>query len=363
MNFDLGSISINSEVLNVNLIRYHKMKSLMLILLFTCLTVLPKKVYSQNTNLGVSSELESILKDPKAKGLKKSSRRILKETKPKHYNDRQILEDYLVEGDSVKSFKKDSLANDRLLQMGEETLDKELGNTEQVKDFQELVNESENPFDNPAFEKDALAEGTSNIKNLPSQFGIKHFEGKESEILAAMAQVQDLKKKYRYVPDSENLDNALKQNSLKDAGFRERIEWEGNFNIQWGKPFVMDFGPSLGYKFSKIFSGGLSGVVRMNIRDKNSADFSNVGYRIYARYGVFHSFFVHGEYETVFGKFKPKEQSISSIQSLQSLNVGLGKKFNIARGIKGRLVVLYNIPLDNHEHYKSPWIFRMGIGR
>lgn len=269
--------------------------------------------------------------------------------------------------EGIELLYKDSLSSDKSLKLTEEMLEEEVVKTEQVKKLQELVDESENSFDISSLKKDALLEEASTIKNLPSQLGKKHFEGKESELMAAVEQVQNLKKKYRYVPDSENLDSALKQNSLKDISFWKRIEWDGNFNVQWGRPFVMDFGPSLGYKFSKRFSSGMSGVARVIIRNRSgfnpNVNFSNVGYRLYTKFFVYHSFCVYGEYETIYGKYQLKEQIASHVQNYQSLNIGVGKQFNIVGGIKGKLLVLYNVPLKDHEYYRSPWIFRIGIGK
>ncbi len=197
------------------------------------------------------------------------------------------------------------------------------------------------------------------------QAGMKHFEKINESIEESAGQIDKLKKKYASVPDSNDLKTAKKKNSLSGIPAGKRIVFGGNFHLDIGDPLSLDFNPILGYRLDKKWTVGIGGTVRFNL---NHTDSTGTQYRVpttgvrgFGEYRFFKSFLAHAEYEVLANNVFSSEQQNKFNRPTQSINIGLGNTFGIYKGLKGKVLLLYNIVLDGEPQYQSPWVVRFGF--
>src|SRR5690606_22493004 len=127
------------------------------------------------------------------------------------------------------------------------------------------------------------------------------FEQHGDKLEAAQNQMNQLKKKYSYVPNSNDLSTAVKINSLKDEPLQKRLIVGTNLKLERGNPLSLDFAPLVMYKFNRVFHAGVSGSYRASINydEKNlSTNPQDVfGASALARHFVLKSFFTYTEFE------------------------------------------------------------------
>ena len=197
------------------------------------------------------------------------------------------------------------------------------------------------------------------------QAGMKHFDKINENIDKGVEQIDQLKKKYAYVPDSEDLKTAKKSNSLSGVPAKKRIVFGGNFHLDIGDPLFLDFNPILGYKVDKKWTLGIGGTIRFRLSHTDSTDFQyrvpTTGLRGFGEYRFFKSFLAHAEYEVLANDVFSSETINKVNKATQSINIGLGSTFGIYKGLKGKFLILYNIILDGEIQYKSPWVVRFGF--
>ncbi|MEQ9426850.1 MAG: hypothetical protein RJQ09_20675 [Cyclobacteriaceae bacterium] len=87
------------------------------------------------------------------------------------------------------------------------------------------------------------AQNREKLMQRARQLGTNHFAGKAKKLEKAQNKLTNLKKKYSYVPNSNDLSTAKKANSLEDVAFRKRLIIGGTLQIHAGDPVNIDFNP------------------------------------------------------------------------------------------------------------------------
>jgi hypothetical protein len=202
------------------------------------------------------------------------------------------------------------------------------------------------------------------LKNA-KQAGMKQFDKLNESFESGKEQIDKLKKKYAYVPDSKDMKSATKRNSLSGVPGKKRIVFGGNFHLDIGDPLFLDFNPILGYRINRKWTAGIGGTIRFRLSYSDSTDFQyrvpTTGLRSFGEYQFFKSFLAHAEYEVLADDVFASEPQEKIRQATQSINIGLGSTFGIYKGLKGKVLLLYNIPLDGETKYHSPWVVRFGF--
>ena len=197
------------------------------------------------------------------------------------------------------------------------------------------------------------------------QAGLKHFDKIEEHIEAGKGEIDALKKKYAYVPDSEDLKAARKTNSLSGVPVKKRLTYGGTFHLDIGDPLHLDFNPVLGYKVNRRWTLGIGGTVRFRMSYTDSTDLDyrvpRTGARGFGEYRFFKSFLAHAEYEVLGRNVFSSERGKGPDEPAHSVNIGLGNTFGIYKGLKGKFLVLYNFTIRGDRQYTSPWVVRFGF--
>lgn len=185
------------------------------------------------------------------------------------------------------------------------------------------------------------------------------------QIQQVQSKMGELKQKYSSVVNSNDLSTATKRSSLKGEPFWKRLVIGGNLNLSETNPLSIDFAPVLGWKFNKLFEAGVTGAYRAKFgADKSGVNtFENeevYGYSIFANHMVFKNFFGYLEGENMSTVTGTTEDSQRAWQ--QSLLLGLGRKFKIAKFLEMQAIVSYNFLHDNSDGvYNSPVVFKTGL--
>jgi hypothetical protein len=141
----------------------------------------------------------------------------------------------------------------------------------------------------------------------------------------------------------------------------------GDLRLEFGNPFTADIDPYAGYKLNRRWTAGAGVTIKWQLSHTDSTDtrssISKTGLRGFSEYTVYKSFLVHGEYEVIADNIFRKSRETGAKGSIpaQSINLGLGKTFGLAKGLRGKVLILYNITLDGERPYKSPWVVRVGL--
>jgi cell division protein FtsB len=198
------------------------------------------------------------------------------------------------------------------------------------------------------------------------QAGMKHFGDISENIEEGKGQIDGLKKKYAYVPDSKDLSTAQKTSTLKGVPVKKRFVYGGDLHVDIGDPLFLDFNPMIGYRLDKRWMLGIGGMFRFRLSHTDSAGLEyripTTGGRGFGEYQFYKSFLAHAEYEVLTNDvFTKAEVKNTPSKPTQSINVGLGNTFNIYKGLKGKFLLLYNFALDGEKQYRSPWVIRFGF--
>lgn len=174
----------------------------------------------------------------------------------------------------------------------------------------------------------------------------------------------ELKKKYSYVPNSNDLSTAKKRTSLEDEPLGKRLVFGGNFNLTETSPVSIDLSPLIGYRINKLFEVGITGLYRAQFNaDKNgvNAEGENVyGYSAFVNHMVFKNFFGYMEGENISRVKIIQDQTKREWD--QTLLIGIGRRFNIAKWLEMQAIITYNFLHDNRDGvYNSPIVFKTGV--
>ncbi|MEM7107109.1 MAG: hypothetical protein AAF519_02700, partial [Bacteroidota bacterium] len=178
------------------------------------------------------------------------------------------------------------------------------------------------------------------------------------------SQMGELKKKYSYVPNSNDLSTAKKRTSLEDEPFGKRLVFGGNFNVTETNPLAVDLSPIIGYKINTLFEVGITGLYRAQFNADRSgvqAEGDNTyGYSAFVNHMVFRNFFGYIEGENISRVKTIQDQLVREWD--QTLLVGIGRRFNIAKWLEMQAIITYNFLHENQDGvYDSPVVLKTGV--
>ena len=184
------------------------------------------------------------------------------------------------------------------------------------------------------------------------------------KIQQVQSKMSDLKKKYSYVPNSNDLSTAKKRTSLKDEPLGKRLVLGGNFNVSRTNPIHIDLSPVVGYKINKLFEIGVTGVYRARFEGSKSgvgtSEKSVYGYSLFVNHMVFRNFFGYLEGENLSRVIQEQDQEKRVWD--QTLLLGIGRKFNVTKWLEMQAIITYNFLHDNQNGvYDNPIVFKTGI--
>ncbi|UII26603.1 hypothetical protein LVD15_25455 [Fulvivirga maritima] len=184
------------------------------------------------------------------------------------------------------------------------------------------------------------------------------------KIQEVQSKMNGLKKKYSYVPNSNDLSTAKKRNSLEDKTFWERISLGGNFNVSKTNPVTVDLSPVIAYKLNKVSEIGITGSYRTEFgADKSGLsglDDETYGFGVFGNHTVFNNFMVQLEGECLRTTTGSAEQNERSWK--QTLLLGIGRRFKVTKWLEMQTLVMFNV-LHNppKSPYPSPVVFKTGF--
>ncbi|UII30787.1 hypothetical protein LVD17_21060 [Fulvivirga ulvae] len=232
--------------------------------------------------------------------------------------------------------------------------DSELGHLEDYKNKLESTQEQL---------KQAAAK--QELKQKMASHAREYITQNADKIQQVQSQMGEMKKKYSYMPNSNDLSSAVKRTSLKGESLWERLVIGGNFNISKTNPLNVDLSPAIGYRINKLFEMGVTGCYRSQFKTDKQGVNSQVGKEVYgysafANHMVFKNFFAYMEAERM--RTTTTSSEIPKREWKQTLLIGVGRKFNVAKWLEMQALVLFNVLHDNEDGlYNSPVVFKTGF--
>ena len=203
------------------------------------------------------------------------------------------------------------------------------------------------------------------LLNRAKQLGSNPLVGKADKVEAAQQKLTKLKKKYSYVPNSNDLSTARKANSLEGEPLKKRLKIGGTLQIHAGKPVGVDFNPQIAYRIHKKWSAGVGATYRSSFgggeRFISGEEHETYGGRLFTDYTFFKSFFAHGEFEKIHTNYLDPDEDRLVGQWSSGLLVGIGKKYRLVKKVEGNVMILYNFLHDEPGPYERPWVIRFGF--
>lgn len=207
--------------------------------------------------------------------------------------------------------------------------------------------------------QDRIAAGGPNAAAVISQ-----------NIQQAQAELNNLKDKIIKVGGgSSNTDIPdFKPNTQKTKTFKQRVEYNTNFNIakpSTFQPNTADIALGIGYKLNDKSIIGLAASYKMGFGSIQNISITNqgVGLRSFVDWKLKKNFFVTGGYEM---NYSTVFKNIATLKSLdawqQSGLLGLSKKLKIKTKLfkETKFQLLYDMLHNNHVPITQPVIFRVG---
>lgn len=195
------------------------------------------------------------------------------------------------------------------------------------------------------------------------EIALNYLTGNPQIIQGVQRKMSLLMKKYSFLPNSNDLSSAVKNNSLKGRNFGERLVIGGNFQILNLKPFTIDLSPSLGYKLNRDFVLGIGG----NYRQTFSADTiprlapQVFGYKAFASHNVWRNFFAYGKFDRNSPGVKTHEGKASRVWKNAAF-AGIGRKIAVHKKVEMTVLVVYNFLHRQHDPvYPRPLVIKVGF--
>lgn len=144
------------------------------------------------------------------------------------------------------------------------------------------------------------------------------------------------------------------------TSLKDKLIVGGGLDLQFGNVTIVGVTPLVAYSITDDFLAGGIFTYRFFQDNRPGANYSTSTYGIapFARYFVYEGFFVHAEYEMLFGEFAYQRDPVW----INSFLVGAGYGQRIGdRGFVG-IYVLWNLTEDpTYKIYNNP-IFRLSFG-
>lgn len=158
----------------------------------------------------------------------------------------------------------------------------------------------------------------------------------------------------------------FKPNTQKIKPFLDRLEYGANVqfskNNQW-VPSAANLALTLGYKINDkslagigvSYSAGLGTIQHIEITSQG------IGLRSYLDWKIKNSFYASGGYEMNYNSaFKNIEELKNESAWQRSALLGISKKYQITKKVKGKLQLLYDFLAYKHSPVSQPFLFRVG---
>ncbi len=271
-------------------------------------------------------------------------------------------------GEPIPEVRLDSAGRAELAQKMESRAEKELQNIEgfdrfgdegelgKLDDYKSQLEQTREQLQQDLAKQELKEKMAAQAKEYISQNADK--------LQQVQSKMGELKKKYSYVPNSNDLSTARKRSSLEGEPLGKRLTYGGNFNVSETNPVSIDLSPVVGYRINKLFEVGVTGMYRAQFEgDKNgvNARGENVyGYSVFANHLVFRNFFGYIEGENI-SRVKV-EQDQERRERDQTLLLGIGRKFNISKWLEMQAIISYNFLHNNQDNvYDGPIVFKTGV--
>ncbi|CAK9010392.1 Uncharacterized protein SCF082_LOCUS10656, partial [Durusdinium trenchii] len=220
-----------------------------------------------------------------------------------------------------------------------------------VKGYEDKLNAQKGQVDGLAGKGEGADDQVKQrLLNRARQLGSNPLAGKTDKVEAAQKKLTKLKKKYSYVPNSNDLSTAKKASSLEGEPLKKRLKIGGTLQVHAGKPVGIDFNPQLAYRLNKKWSAGLGATYRSSFgggeRFFSGEEEETYGGRLFTDYTFFKSFFAHGEFEKIHTNEQDPDRDRLIGQWSNGLLAGIGKEYRLVKKIEGSVMVLYNFLHD-----------------
>jgi len=195
------------------------------------------------------------------------------------------------------------------------------------------------------------------------------FDKHSDQLDQAKSLMSKLKKKYSYVPNSNDLSTARKASSLEDKPLKKRLTVGGNFKFERGNPLTLDLSPYIMYKINKEFYTGVSASYRFRINYDPKANTTHaedvVGGSLIVRHKVYKGFFGYSEFEyrsaPVSYDSTFTSETIYHREWMPGLLLGIGKEMTLKGKLKGTVILTYDFLHSDKSFNHSPWNVKFGF--
>ena len=248
-------------------------------------------------------------------------------------------------------------------------LESKIGHYPEFQELQKVMAELERVRSLPKENQDQLKsyQDPDKLKSRTKELVNKHFSQHQDKLQAAQQKLATFKKKYSSIQTTKDMSTAVKRNSLEGRPLSERLILGGTFQIN-KDPISLDISPLLGYRLNKNYTMGMGATYRAVLDFKEFETTDQVyGYRGFFQREAVKGFFVHGEYERMNTAVESSSTATAPTDEIyrrwkSGALVGVGKEYSFVKGIKGQVLVLYNLLHEsNISPYKRPLVIRFGF--
>lgn len=212
--------------------------------------------------------------------------------------------------------------------------------------------------------KEAFNYSGEELKGLTKDQIIGPLAGKDNIVEQAHNSMWELKRKYSFVQNSDDLSTAIKAKSLQDQSFDQRLRLGGNFRfVPVNKGLKIDLSPTLGFALNRDLIFGLGVVYRANFgkTDSTNEPSSVFGARMFVQQTFWRGIFFHAEGELVSTEQElPNETDMVKEDTIGFL-AGVGREFRFIKGLNASALWLYHFNHSKTLAYRTPWVFRLGF--
>jgi hypothetical protein len=188
-----------------------------------------------------------------------------------------------------------------------------------------------------------------------------HFAGQQEKLKAAKAELSKYKGRFEKVESMKDMPKGFfRLNPLKDKPWQERIVIGSLWQFGKQEQYLIDFGPTLAWRFNDKLSAGGGFQYRLSISTDhkpwiNSSD-RVLGYFVFADFKFKKGFFARLTYEdlqTNIPRFNASHQVERIEQSwVKGFSAGIGKSYTFYKELKGYSLLQYNIL---HRYAETPY--------